>query len=214
MPIATHGYVPSTPKKNGLTRKTWYVVSPVVHASTLQRPSSARACAPRCGPSVCLTFIFSAPCFRAPNPKPYLTCLARGGGSFHSHVHMCLQIDAAAAPSDLPWPSPLPWCKGEVQISMVRAQVSDAPYFQSLAFPSSYMVMNLSVFSIQGDPVNLVCGRRRRQCTFTPPSPPPDPIPRHPSTTLPPLPPVSISLHQGCVRLLQVQQPFMLDSKY
>jgi hypothetical protein len=96
---------------------------------------------------------------------------------------MCLQIDAAAAPSDLPWPSPLPWCKGEVQISMVRAQVSDAPYFQSLAFPSSYMVMNLSVFSIQGDPVNLVCGRRRRQCTFTPPSPPPDPIPRHPSTT-------------------------------
>jgi hypothetical protein len=39
-------------------------------------------------------------------------------------------------------------CKGEVQISMVRAQVSDAPSFQPLVFPSPYMALNFNAFSI------------------------------------------------------------------
>jgi hypothetical protein len=38
---------------------------------------------------------------------------------------------------------------------MVRAQVSDASSLWPLAFPSSYMALNFSAFSIQGDPVNL-----------------------------------------------------------
>jgi hypothetical protein len=42
---------------------------------------------------------------------------------------------------------------------MVRAQVSDAPSFQPLVFPSPYMALNFDALSIQGDPVNLARGR-------------------------------------------------------